>query len=117
MVKMPFAAPAENFHGVGEPAGPQQLFNALPFITKGWFGVTLLLTVAGNVGVLSPYYFVYKWDNIIGSFEIWRVATCFCYAGGFDFNTLIAMYTLVTFSKNYEAGGPFNTGAGGKQLN
>jgi len=111
---MPFATPAnDNVQGVGEPAGPQQMFNALPVITKAWFGMTLLLTVAGNFGILSPYYYVYKWENIIGKFEVWRVATCFCYAGGFDFNTLIAMYTLVTFSKNYETGGPFNTGAGG----
>lgn len=111
---MPFAAPADNVQGANEPAGPQQMFNSLPLITRAWFGITLLLTVAGNFGILSPYYYVFKWSNIISKFEIWRVATCFCYAGSFDFNTLIAMYTLVTFSKNYETGGPFNTGAGGE---
>jgi len=110
---MPVAAPADNVQGVGEPAGPKQMFDALPIITRAWFGITLMLTLAGNFGILSPYYYVFKWDDIIGKFEVWRFATCFCYAGGFDFNTLIAMYTLVTFSKNYETGGPFNTGAGG----
>jgi Derlin-2/3 len=39
--------------------------------------------------------------------------TPFCYAGPFDFSTLIGCYMLVQFSKQYEAGGPFNTGAGG----
>ena len=92
----------------------QQWFKSLPIITRVWFGTTMVLTLAGNFGFLSPYYYVFKWGNIVSKFEVWRVATCFCYAGGFDFNTLIAMYTLVTFSKNYETGGPFNTGAGGK---
>jgi len=91
----------------------QQCFKSLPIITRAWFGVTMVLTLTGNFGFLSPYYYVFKWQNIVSKFEVWRVATCFCYAGGFDFNTLIAMYTLVTFSKNYETGGPFNTGAGG----
>lgn len=72
-----------------------------------------MLTVAGNFGIMPPYYYVFKWANIWSRFEVWRVATCFCYAGGFDFSTLIALYTLVSFSKQYENGGPFNTGAGG----
>ena len=92
----------------------QQWFKSLPIVTRYWFGITLVLTVAGNFGILSPYYYVFVWKNIVNKFEVWRVATCFCYAGGFDFNTLICMYTLVTFSKNYETGGPFNTGAGGE---
>ena len=112
-LKMPFAA-ADNAQGVDEPASPQQWFNSLPIITRAWFGLTLVLTVAGNFKILSPYYYVFIWDNIIGKFEVWRVATCFCYAGGFNFNTLILLYSLVTFSKNYETGGPFNTGAGGE---
>lgn len=103
----------DNIQNANEPTGPDQWFKSLPIITRAWFGVTLVLTLAGNFGFLSPSYYVFSWTNIVSKFEIWRVATCFCYAGGFDFNTLIAMYTLVTFSKNYETGGPFNTGAGG----
>jgi hypothetical protein len=45
--------------------------------------------------------------------ELWRILTPFCFIGSFDFNTLISAFTLVQFSKNYETGGPFNTGAGG----
>jgi Der1-like family len=92
----------------------QQWFKSLPIITRYWFGISLVLTVAGNFGILSPYYYMFDWTSIVGKFEVWRVATCFCYVGGFDFSTLISMYMLVTFSKNYETGGPFNTGAGGE---
>ncbi|CAB9514724.1 Derlin-1 [Seminavis robusta] len=110
---MPVAAPADNVQNAGEPTGPDAWFNSLPIITRAWFGITLVLTLVGNFGILSPYYYLWNWDKMVGKFEVWRVLTSFCYAGGFDFNTLIAMYTLVTFSKNYETGGPFNTGAGG----
>lgn len=95
---------------------PKQWFHSLPIITKFWFGTTLILTLAGNFGILSPYYYIFKWEGIVKEFQVWRVATCFCYAGGFDLNTLIAMYMLVNFSKQYENSGPFNTGAGGKLL-
>jgi Derlin-2/3 len=46
-------------------------------------------------------------------FELWRVLTPFCYAGPFDVSTMIGVYMLVQFSRQYETGGPFNTGAGG----
>lgn len=55
----------------------------------------------------------FYWPYIKDNFELWRLATCFLFVGKFSFNTLIACYTLVQFSKMYELGGPFNTGAGG----
>lgn len=94
----------------------QDMFQALPIITRAWFGTTLVLTVAGNFNIISPYNYVFIWKGITQKFEVWRFATCFCYAGGFDFNTLIAMYMMVSFSKQYENGGPFNTGAGGENI-
>lgn len=57
--------------------------------------------------------FVFNLNAIKDGFQIWRVLTCFCYIGSFEFNTLISLYLLVQFSKQYEKGGPFNTGAGG----
>ena len=89
------------------------MFLALPIITRYWFGISLVLTVVGNFGFVSPMNFVFSWENVSQKFEVWRFLTCFCYVGGFNFNTLIAMYMLVSFSKQYENGGPFNTGAGG----
>lgn len=57
--------------------------------------------------------FTMNYNAIKDGFQVWRLLTCFCYAGSFEFNTLISMYLLVQFSKQYEKGGPFNTGAGG----
>lgn len=57
--------------------------------------------------------FTFNLNAIKDNFQVWRVLTCFCYIGAFEFNTLISMYLLVQFSKQYEKGGPFNTGAGG----
>lgn len=59
------------------------------------------------------YKVIWSWDDLKSGLELWRLLTPFCYVGPFDFNTLISTYTLVQFSKNYETGGPFNTGAGG----
>lgn len=73
----------------------------------------MILTLSVNFKVVSAYYIVWSWVNIKDKFELWRVLTPFCYAGPFDFSTLIGVYMLVQFSKQYESGGPFNTGAGG----
>jgi len=93
--------------------GPQEWFQALPLVTQYWFGATLLLTIAGNMGIVSPLNFLLFWDKVKDKFEIWRLLTCFCYAGKFEFPTLIALYLLMNFSQQYEKSGPFNTGAGG----
>jgi Derlin-2/3 len=63
--------------------------------------------------MISAYQIVWSWPSIKTKFELWRILTPFCYAGPFDFSTLIGLYMLVQFSKQYESGGPFNTGAGG----
>lgn len=56
---------------------------------------------------------MFNLDAIKDNFQVWRLLTCFCYVGGFEINTVISLYLLVAFSKQYEKGGPFNTGAGG----
>jgi Derlin-2/3 len=110
---MPFAQPANNQGGVGVPQGPDQWFKALPIITQYWFGATMLVTLSVNFQILSGYQVMWSWEGIKTRFELWRILTPFCYAGPFEFSTLIGCYMQVQFSKQYEAGGPFNTGAGG----
>eukprot|EP00549_Striatella_unipunctata_P004767 CAMPEP_0118691082 /NCGR_PEP_ID=MMETSP0800-20121206/10479_1 /TAXON_ID=210618 ORGANISM="Striatella unipunctata, Strain CCMP2910" /NCGR_SAMPLE_ID=MMETSP0800 /ASSEMBLY_ACC=CAM_ASM_000638 /LENGTH=281 /DNA_ID=CAMNT_0006588815 /DNA_START=18 /DNA_END=863 /DNA_ORIENTATION=- len=106
---MPFAAP-----GDGNGNGPEQWFNALPFITKYWFAATGVLTFSANFGVFEPKtLLLYNFDHIKEGFQLWRLVTSFCYAGPFKFNTLFTFYMMVTFSQQYEANGPYNTGAGG----
>eukprot|EP00536_Pseudo-nitzschia_multiseries_P017985 jgi/Psemu1/293290/fgenesh1_pg.2009_\ len=99
--------------GVGDNPGPADMFNALPIITRGWFGAAILVTLSVNFGIISPFHIVWAWGNVTSSLEVWRFLTPFCFVGKFSFDTLIACYMLVQFSKQYESGGPFNTGAGG----
>jgi Derlin-2/3 len=89
------------------------MFRALPFVTRCWFGATIVITLAANFEIISPMQILYIWPRIKNNFELWRIVTSFCYAGPFEFSTMISMYMMVQFSKQYEAGGPFNTGAGG----
>lgn len=99
--------------GVGDAVGPEQWFRSLPVITQYWFGGTLIITLAANFGIVDPAQLVFSWLDIRNQFQLWRLATSFLYVGPFEFGTLIAVYMLVNFSKIYEAGGPYNTGAGG----
>lgn len=105
--------PAPRIHNVGEAAGPDQWFKALPVVTQYWFGAALVVTLAGNFGIVSPMQLIYSWPMIKDNFELWRFLTPFCFVGSFSFNTLITMFMLVNMSQQYEKGGPYNTGAGG----
>lgn len=105
--------PANRVHNVADAAGPDQWFRALPIVTQYWFGSTMVLTLAGNFGIFSPMQLIFSWPRIKENFELWRLLTPFCYAGSFSFPTLITVYMLVNMSKQYEKGGPYNTGAGG----
>jgi len=108
---MPVARPVDG--QVGNPTGPDEWFKSLPLVTRYWFGATMIVTLSANFGVIEPKQIMYYWPYIKDKFEVWRLLTPFCYVGPFEFNTLISAYMLVQFSKQYETGGPFNTGAGG----
>lgn len=82
----------------------QSWFKALPIVTRYWFGLALIVTVSGNLGVVSPWKFLFDFSAIKNNFEVWRILTCFCYAGKFEFPTLITLYLLFTFSQQYEKG-------------
>jgi Derlin-2/3 len=71
------------------------------------------MTLAANFQVFAPSQMFFSWQAIQNKFELWRLLACFCYAGPFDISTLFGVYMLLQFSKQYESGGPFNTGAGG----
>lgn len=108
-----FKMPMARVGGVGDAVGPDQWFQTLPIITRYWFGATVVVTLAANFDIIGPQQLYFSWYDIKSHMELWRVATCFLYAGPFSFPTLILCYMLVQFSRQYEAGGPFNTGAGG----
>ncbi len=91
----------------------QHWLESLPIITKTWFGLALVLTLSGNLGFVSPMKLIFSLDEITSNFEVWRVLSCFCYAGGFSLPTLICLIMLVQFSNRYETSIPYNTGGGG----
>lgn len=107
---MPLVGVADNQAGRG---GPQEWLQALPFVTRYWFGAAAGLTLAVNFDIISRYHIPFYWKGIINDFELWRLITCFLYVGPFAFQTLISIVLLVQFSERYEKSGPFNTGAGG----
>jgi Derlin-2/3 len=55
----------------------------------------------------------WSFEKVSQSFEIWRLVTPFIYIGPFKFETVIAMFLMYQYSKQYEGGIGFNTGAGG----
>lgn len=101
-----------NINQIDDTGGPQAWFQSLPLVTRYWFGAALLTTCAGNFGFVSIMKLLYVWDNIWDNFEIWRFLSPFLFVGKFDFNTLMALYMLQSFSQRYETE-PYNTGAGG----
>lgn len=109
----PAMPPHQQAHGINDAPGITDWFYSLPPITRYWFGGAALITVAGNFNVLPPYQFVYDFASVKNSFQVWRFLTSFLYAGQFSFSTLMGVYMLYQFSKQYETGGPYNTGGGG----
>jgi len=83
------------------------------FVRGGWISfssfsettiIAFLIAWMGNRAKRCYCGFVRYWFSVVG---------LFCYAGPFAFPTLILMYMQCSFSKQYESGMPFNTGAGG----
>lgn len=110
---MVLAHAGDNRGQVGDTPTPADYFHALPIITRCWFGATMVMTLSVNFGIVDGYHVAWIWERVSTKLELWRALTTFCYAGGFSLNTLILLYMQVQFSKKYEMGVPFNTGAGG----
>ena len=82
-------------HNVNNQNDPSQWFKSLPIVTQTWFGATMALTLSANFGVVDMKYMFWSWSMIRDRLELWRVVTSFCYAGPFDFNTLITICKCV----------------------
>jgi Der1-like family len=78
-------------HNINNQNDPSQWFKTLPIVTQAWFGATMALTLGGNFGIVDIKYMFWSWGMIRERMELWRVVTSFCYAGPFEFNTLITI--------------------------
>jgi Derlin-2/3 len=92
---------------------PEEWFRTLPVITKTYFTIAVATTVLVVAGALNPRQLYLDWPMITGQFHFWRLATNFCFFGGFGMPWVFSMYLLVTYFKNleseYYAHGPAGT--------
>lgn len=93
--------------------GPQQWYDSMPFITKHWLTLAAATTIMTNFEVIPIMKLFWSWKDVSQNFEIWRLFSCFLWLGPFKFNTVIDMFLLYTYSKQYEGGVVYNTGGGG----
>lgn len=99
--------------GMDDIGGPQAWYDSIPLITKQWFTAALAITCMGNMDIIPIKSVIWDFQSVKDSFEIWRFLTPFCYIGPFSFPTAITLYLLYQYSRQYEQGGPINTGGGG----
>lgn len=99
--------------GLDDTGGPQQWYESMPFVTKNWLTVAAGTTILTNFEIIPIMKIYWDYKEVSQNFQIWRLITPFVYLGKFDFNTVISMFLLYQYSKQYEAGVMFNTGGGG----
>lgn len=49
-------------------------FTNIPYFTKRWLSLTVILTLAGRFGILSPYNFMLIYEPFIKKFEVSSLA-------------------------------------------
>lgn len=102
-----------NARGLEDSGGPQQWYESIPLVTKHWLTATILTTVSCNFGIFPIMKVIFIYDAVASRFEVWRLITPFLYIGKFEFRTAMSLFILYQYSRNYEIGIGFNTGAGG----
>eukprot|EP01091_Cochliopodium_minus_P011366 TRINITY_DN3196_c0_g1_i2.p1 TRINITY_DN3196_c0_g1~~TRINITY_DN3196_c0_g1_i2.p1 ORF type:complete len:228 (-),score=27.77 TRINITY_DN3196_c0_g1_i2:94-777(-) len=77
-------------------------YESIPTITRNIFTASLIITLAANFGLLSPYLLILDWDFIIFKFHVWRLITPFFYFGKLGFPFLISLMFLYRHSGDLE---------------
>lgn len=52
-------------------------YKRIPFFTKWWLTLTVVLSLAGRIGLVQPYQMILLYSNVIHKFEV-RI-NCFLY--------------------------------------
>eukprot|EP01083_Nonionella_stella_P074564 202320_1 len=102
-----------NARGLEDTGGPQEWYDSLPIITKNWSTLAVGTTILTNFDIIPIRKLFWSYADLSENFEIWRIFTPFLWLGPFKFDTVITIFMLYQYSKNYEAGVVFNTGGGG----
>mmetsp|Transcript_13842 Transcript_13842/g.22583 ORF Transcript_13842/g.22583 Transcript_13842/m.22583 type:complete len:242 (+) Transcript_13842:70-795(+) len=89
-------------------SSPQEMWEALPPVTKCWLGASIASSAFSTLGMVSPYKLVLIYPLVFNNYELWRLLTNFCFFGNFSFNTLIQFFILARFSGSVEVD-PYQT--------
>lgn len=83
---------------------PQEWFNNMPSVTKFLFSSALMVTLAGNFGLVNPMSLILNFPAVWQGFEVWRLFTGGAFFGKLGFPFLINVYFLYNYSNNLETG-------------
>jgi len=72
-------------------------FHSIPICTRVYICTVFATTLIVTYNMLSPSYLFIHYGRAFFKFEIWRLITCFCFAGKFSFNFLI--YLMMIYQK------------------
>ncbi|XP_050399051.1 derlin-1 [Patella vulgata] len=82
-------------------------YRSIPPITKYWFTGSIILPLAGRIGLLSPMWMILHFESFIYKFQFWRPLTAVLFypiAGPKGFHYLINLYFLYSYSTRLETG-------------
>ncbi|RDD43037.1 Derlin-1 [Trichoplax sp. H2] len=82
-------------------------YKNIPFITKQWFTMSVILPMIGWLKIINPMYFLLIWSEVAYKFQIWRLLTALFFfpinpMTGFQY--LINLYFLYSYSIRLETG-------------
>ena len=93
-------------------SSPQEMWEALPPVTRAWLSASVAATTLVSFGALDSNKLMF-WPPLIWErLELWRFLGCFVFFGKFSFNFIMSMFILARFSAGYEAD-PIKTSAAG----
>mmetsp|Transcript_19187 Transcript_19187/g.53851 ORF Transcript_19187/g.53851 Transcript_19187/m.53851 type:complete len:176 (-) Transcript_19187:84-611(-) len=80
----------------------QQWYDSVPVITRHYLTGCVVLTIAGNVGMISPMQLILTMAGLY-RFEVWRLLTCFMFMGKLGFPFLLNMIYFYRQSSTLES--------------
>lgn len=80
----------------------EQWFRGMPPVTRWHFASAVIVTLAGNFGLVNPVSIALLREQVFNKFEIWRVATNLMFMGKLGFGFLIHLLFLYQHSTPLE---------------
>ncbi|CAM9305107.1 unnamed protein product [Choristocarpus tenellus] len=99
-------------NGAGGGNSPEELFRAIPPVSKVIIVSMVGLMIMEVSGMMSPFQYAIIWPLVWKKFHVWRIITGAFYPGSPGFGTLISVYMMGSHSIRYEKDA-FSTGGGG----